>query len=339
MGRVVTESELADLVSADRRAGRTVAFANGCFDLLHVGHARYVEGARREADRLIVAVNDDQSVRDLKGEGRPILPAAARAELVAALRGVDYVVVFAGRTVASLLERLHPDVHCKGTDYTTDTVPERDVVRAYGGRIAIVGDAKNHSTHDLLAHIRRDDVPHAWSAAPEVNAPAWVRLIARRRVALGFLLAVAAFLLARPTLWSIVVGTLVALPGQLVRLWAAGHITKGREVTRSGPYRIVRHPLYLGSTIMGVGFAIATWSVASALIVAAYLVIAIPATMRSEEAELEAQFGGEYEAYRAGRAVIPERAFSLRRAITNREYRSAAGLVAAMGLLVLKMLR
>lgn len=153
MAQVVNESELAALVAEDRRAGRTVAFANGCFDLLHVGHVRYLEGAKREADRLIVAVNDDDSVRALKGPNRPILPGVARAALVAALRSVDYVVLFPDRTVDRLLGLLRPDVHCKGTDYTVDTVPERDAVRAYGGRIAIVGDPKDHSTRDVLARV------------------------------------------------------------------------------------------------------------------------------------------------------------------------------------------
>jgi rfaE bifunctional protein nucleotidyltransferase chain/domain len=153
MGKVVTRDELAAAVSAARTAGRTVALANGCFDLLHVGHIRYLEGAAREADVLAVAVNDDDSVRLLKGEGRPILPAADRAELVAALGCVDYVVVFHEPTVGPLLELLRPDVHCKGTDYTAHTVPERDIVRAYGGRTAIVGDPKDHSTRDLLSRI------------------------------------------------------------------------------------------------------------------------------------------------------------------------------------------
>jgi rfaE bifunctional protein nucleotidyltransferase chain/domain len=153
-GRVVSDEELLALVAADRRERRTIAFANGCFDILHAGHVRYLQGASREADRLIVAVNDDSSVRALKGDGRPILPASARAELVAGLRGVDYVVLFPERTVDRLLGRIQPDVHCKGTDYTPDTVPEREVVRAYGGRVAIVGDPKNHSTRDLLARIR-----------------------------------------------------------------------------------------------------------------------------------------------------------------------------------------
>jgi rfaE bifunctional protein nucleotidyltransferase chain/domain len=157
MGQVVTDADLAALLERDRRAGRTIAFANGCFDILHVGHVRYLSGAAREGDRLVVAVNDDESVRALKGEGRPIMPAAARAELVAALRGVDYVVVFPERTVERLLATLKPDVHCKGTDYTAETVPERDIVRAYGGRIAIVGDPKDHSTQDLLARLARGD--------------------------------------------------------------------------------------------------------------------------------------------------------------------------------------
>ena len=153
MGEILSRDQLIERIRADRAAGRSVAFANGCFDLLHVGHVRYLQSAAAEADRLIVAINDDESVRRLKGEGRPVLAAAHRAELVAALRGVDYVVVFPEPTVGPLLEALKPDVHCKGTDYTLDTVPERDVVKGYGGRVAIVGDPKDHSTRDLLARI------------------------------------------------------------------------------------------------------------------------------------------------------------------------------------------
>ena len=153
MGIIVTEAELIDAVTHDRAAGRTIAFANGCFDLLHVGHVRYLQGAASEADRLIVAVNDDESVAGLKGKGRPILPAGERAELVAGVRGVDYVVVFGDATVERLLQLIKPDVHCKGTDYTVDTVPERAVVAAYGGRTAIVGDPKSHATRELLARI------------------------------------------------------------------------------------------------------------------------------------------------------------------------------------------
>jgi D-glycero-beta-D-manno-heptose 1-phosphate adenylyltransferase len=154
VGEVLTRAELAGRVAQDRADGLTIAFANGCFDLLHVGHVRYLRAAAEEADRLIVAINDDTAVRALKGEHRPILSAGDRAELVAALEGVDYVVVFDEPTVTPLLQLLTPDVHCKGTDYTVDTVPERETVRAYGGRIAIVGDAKDHSTRDLLARIR-----------------------------------------------------------------------------------------------------------------------------------------------------------------------------------------
>lgn len=156
MGRVVTDRELVDLVAADRREGRTIAFANGCFDILHVGHVRYLDGARREGDRLVVAVNDDASVRGLKGPGQPVLTADARAELVAALRAVDYVVTFSEPTVERLLRLIEPDVHCKGTDYTVDTVPEREIVRGYGGRVAIVGDPKDHSTTDLLRRLRAE---------------------------------------------------------------------------------------------------------------------------------------------------------------------------------------
>ncbi len=153
MGVVVSHDRLAALLAADRAAGRTVAFANGCFDLLHVGHVRYLRGAAAEADRLLVAVNADRSVAVLKGSGRPVQAAAERAEIVAAFEMVDYVVVFDEITVTELLHRFRPDVHCKGTDYSVDTVPERDVVRAYGGRTAIVGDPKDHSTRDLLSRI------------------------------------------------------------------------------------------------------------------------------------------------------------------------------------------
>jgi heptosyltransferase-1 len=159
MGQVVTDAELAKRIAQDRAAGHTIAFANGCFDVLHVGHVRYLAGAAREGDRLVVAVNDDESVRLLKGSGRPILPGSARAELVAALKGVDYVVLFGERSVDRLINELKPDVHCKGTDYRTDTVPERETVKAYGGRIAIVGDPKDHSTRDLIARLRDDIEP------------------------------------------------------------------------------------------------------------------------------------------------------------------------------------
>jgi rfaE bifunctional protein nucleotidyltransferase chain/domain len=154
VGTVLSRDDLMKRVARDRETGRSIAFANGCFDLLHVGHVRYLQAAAREADRLVVAVNDDASVSRLKGERRPILSAADRAELVAALRGVAYVTIFHEPTVTPLLLALRPDVHCKGTDYTVDTVPERETVLGYGGRIAIVGDPKDHSTRDLLSRIR-----------------------------------------------------------------------------------------------------------------------------------------------------------------------------------------
>src|SRR5438093_4346083 len=155
MGTIVSEGDLVEIVARDRATGRTIALANGCFDLLHIGHVRYLQGAAAEADRLVVAINDDESERKLKGPGRPILTASDRSELVDALRGVEYVVIFGEETVERLLQLLKPDVHCKGTDYTVESVPERVTVAAYGGRTAIVGDRKTHATRDLLKRIAR----------------------------------------------------------------------------------------------------------------------------------------------------------------------------------------
>src|SRR6187200_2673477 len=152
---VVTLEELDAFAAGVRASGRTIALANGVFDLLHVGHVRYLQASAAEADCLIVAVNADASVRRLKGEGRPIVDERGRAEMVAAIRGVDRVVIFDDDTVGPLLQRLRPDVHCKGTDYTVETVPERAIVIGYGGRTAICGDPKDHSTRDLLQRIVR----------------------------------------------------------------------------------------------------------------------------------------------------------------------------------------
>ena len=152
--KIVTRDGLAAILDEHHRSGRKVAFANGIFDLLHVGHVRYLAAARAEADVLVVGVNSDSSARTLKGPGRPILTERARATLVAALKSVDYVVVFDELDVRVLLRQLHPDVHAKGTDYTADTVPERDLAEMLGIRIAIVGDPKDHSTRDLLARLR-----------------------------------------------------------------------------------------------------------------------------------------------------------------------------------------
>ena len=149
-----TLEEVCARIAGARAAGSSVALANGCFDVLHVGHVRYLEAAGAEADVLVVGVNGDDSVRRLKGEDRPILGERDRALLVAGLRAVDHVIVFREDDVASLIRALRPDVHCKGTDYTAETVPEREVVRACGGRVAIVGDAKEHDTRALFERVR-----------------------------------------------------------------------------------------------------------------------------------------------------------------------------------------
>ena len=142
--------ELKAIVRSLQAAGRRVVFANGCFDLVHVGHVRYLEGARAQGDVLIVGINSDASVTALKGNGRPILPEAERAEIVASMACVDYVVIFDAPTADEVLLELRPDVHAKGTDYTQATVPERTTVLSYGGMVAIVGDAKAHATRDLI---------------------------------------------------------------------------------------------------------------------------------------------------------------------------------------------
>jgi rfaE bifunctional protein nucleotidyltransferase chain/domain len=157
--KVRTPSELARILQAEQSAGRTIAFANGIFDLLHVGHVRYLDAAAREGDLLVVGVNSDASARALKGEGRPLMPAHERAEILAALECVDYVVIFEETTCDALLSLLKPDVHCKGTDYTPDAVPEAATVKAYGGRVAIVGDPKNHATRDIIGAIRNGARP------------------------------------------------------------------------------------------------------------------------------------------------------------------------------------
>jgi rfaE bifunctional protein nucleotidyltransferase chain/domain len=145
--------QLANEIALWRSSGRSIVLANGVFDLFHVGHVRYLMGARREGDVLVVAVNGDDSARRHKGPGRPFLPAAERAEILAALECVDRVVIFEEEDVGRVLRTLRPDVHAKGTDYTQDTVPEREVTSSFGGRTAIVGDPKDHSSTDLLRNI------------------------------------------------------------------------------------------------------------------------------------------------------------------------------------------
>ncbi|HKW34253.1 MAG TPA: adenylyltransferase/cytidyltransferase family protein [Candidatus Acidoferrum sp.] len=153
--KIVPREALRHKLAEHKRRGESIVFANGCFDTLHVGHIRYLEGARREGDVLVVGVNDDSSVCGLKGPGRPVLDENARALLVAALRAVDYVVLFSERNVEELLEELRPNVHAKGTDYSAETVPERETAARLGIRVAIVGDPKDHSTRTLFETIRK----------------------------------------------------------------------------------------------------------------------------------------------------------------------------------------
>jgi rfaE bifunctional protein nucleotidyltransferase chain/domain len=156
--KLLERGRLARVASELRVQGKRIVFANGCFDILHVGHVRYLSGAREEGDALVVGVNADSGVRGLKGPGRPVLGERARALLVAALRDVDYVVIFPEPNVEALLSELRPDVHAKGTDYTADTVPERATADRLGIRVAIVGDSKEHSTRELLQTVRK--APH-----------------------------------------------------------------------------------------------------------------------------------------------------------------------------------
>ncbi|HEY0159054.1 MAG TPA: adenylyltransferase/cytidyltransferase family protein [Thermoanaerobaculia bacterium] len=151
---ILTARELAEVLATERSSGKTIAFANGVFDILHVGHVRYLQDASRVADVLVVGVNGDDSTRQLKGEGRPVMPAVERAELIAAIRGVGYVTVFDEKSPARLLQELRPDFQCKGTDYTADSVPEAEIVKAYGGKVAIVGDPKDHSTTSVLEKMK-----------------------------------------------------------------------------------------------------------------------------------------------------------------------------------------
>jgi rfaE bifunctional protein nucleotidyltransferase chain/domain len=150
---ILSFDQLVRRVALERESGAKIVFANGCFDVLHVGHVRYLTGASELGDVLVVGVNSDEQVALQKGTGRPVMPATERAEIVAALEPVTYVTIFDEPTVEELLLALKPDVHAKGTDYTVDTVPERDVVRSYGGQVAIVGDPKDHSTSEIVARL------------------------------------------------------------------------------------------------------------------------------------------------------------------------------------------
>ena len=150
---IVSRDELQTLTGAARAAGSPIVLTNGCFDVIHVGHIRYLEGAKQLAGFLVVGINSDEQVRKLKGEGRPFQPEEERAEIVASFRYVDAVTVFYEPTVEELIRAIRPDIHAKGTDYTADSVPEREIVISCGGRVAIVGDPKDHSSTDLIAEI------------------------------------------------------------------------------------------------------------------------------------------------------------------------------------------
>jgi D-glycero-beta-D-manno-heptose 1-phosphate adenylyltransferase len=155
--RILERNRLIARVAIARKGGARVVFANGCFDLLHVGHVRYLEAAKGLGDLLVVGVNSDEQVRRLKGEGRPFVPERERAEVIASVRAVDYVTVFHEPTVTELLLALRPDIHAKGTDYTEESVPERDVVRSFGGRVQIVGDPKDHSSTEMMGRVMSDE--------------------------------------------------------------------------------------------------------------------------------------------------------------------------------------
>jgi D-glycero-beta-D-manno-heptose 1-phosphate adenylyltransferase len=153
---IFTEEALLEALATERANGKTVAFANGCFDVLHVGHIRYLQDAARVADVLVVGVNGDASVRGLKGEGRPVMPENERAEIISAIRGVSYVTIFHEDSPSRLLQVLRPNFQCKGTDYTADSVPEAEIVKAYGGQVVIVGDPKDHSTTEMLRRMKAE---------------------------------------------------------------------------------------------------------------------------------------------------------------------------------------
>jgi len=155
MGKIVRDlDELKGIIEKEKKAGKKVVFGNGCFDILHVGHVRYLRGAKDLGDILVVAVNDDTSVTGLGKRKEVVTPAVERAEIVSAIDCVDHVIIFSDPTVERLLATLKPDIHAKGTDYTEDNVPERDIVRSYGGKVAIVGDPKDHSTRDIIRTIK-----------------------------------------------------------------------------------------------------------------------------------------------------------------------------------------
>lgn len=334
-GRIVRVEDLPALHESAQRDGRSVVLANGVFDVLHVGHVRYLQAARREGDILVVAVNSDAVVRKLKGEGRPVFPIEERMEILAGLQCVDYVVPFGEERVDGILEALRPSVHAKGTDYTLGNVPERDVDVRLGARIAIVGDPKNHSTREILGGMTL--------RGPEQRWRSW---LVRMRIVSGHAFLLLAALVSDPLAWTVAVGGAIVVLGHAVRFWAGGHIRKNQALATGGPYRWVRHPLYLGSFLIGIGFSLVAgrgWLVLLCVLLFGAL---YGETMRAEEEGLRKTFGvafADYVKRRGGMwplslAPAPsESAFSSRRAILeNREHRAFLGSLLVALLMVLK---
>ncbi|MBI2891565.1 MAG: adenylyltransferase/cytidyltransferase family protein [Nitrospirae bacterium] len=335
-GKIVTVEKLGSLRERAAGEGKSIVLANGIFDLLHVGHVRYLEAAKREGDFLVVAVNDDQAARTLKGPGRPLTPLAERMEILAGLGCVDRVVPVAATDMNELLRRLRPAVHAKGTDYTPESVPERDIATEVGARVAIVGDPKDHSTRNLVRAV----------AAASGSAPGPSRGWSRWRLAAGHVFLVAAALTVDRLGRAALMGAVVAGSGLALRAWAAGYIEKTVRVVSAGPYRFLAHPLYVGNFLIGLGFAIANgrlWVLGLYLLL--YLIL-YGATIRDEEARMAGLHGAAWTAYRRSvGGLVPAwpgapadgTRYSARRMVwRNKEYRAWAGIGALALLAVFK---
>ncbi len=354
--KIFSRDALRKQVEEWRGAGQQIVLANGCFDLLHVGHVRYLRGAKTLGGKLIVAMNSDASVRQIKGDGRPFMPEQERAEIVAALADVDAVVIFDEPDVRALIREVRPDVQAKGTDYTRENVPERDEVFAYGGRVEIVGDPKDHSTTEMLAQLRNRRTQLTVNAPPTLNLKneaqtaeqvwTWNRIARRIRVPLGFLFAAFYIWRATPTWVSIAAGAVVAILGIAIRALASGHVQKDRVLTQTGPYAYVRNPLYLGSIVIGVGFAIAARDVWVVAVLIIFFVAVYVPVIRGEENFLRGRFP-EYSDYtRQVPSLVPRTlwfrgvtsGFTRELYLRHREYNSLLGAAAMLAVLIAKIL-
>ncbi|MBI2059000.1 MAG: adenylyltransferase/cytidyltransferase family protein [Nitrospirae bacterium] len=362
--KILRIEDLGGVGEQTRQEGKTVVLANGVFDLIHVGHVRYLEGAKREGDLLVVAINDDPSVRAMKGEGRPAQPLAERMEVIAALACVDHVVPFSGANVEGVLRRLRPQVHAKGTDYTAENVPERETDRAIGARVAIVGDPKDHSSSALLKTLGSGEekmgaaprtqaeacaYPLASSALGKVAAPftgaSFSSFLVRKRVAIGNVFLMLVAVTAKPEKVHLTAAVVLVLLGHAIRIWAGGYLRKRTALTTSGPYRWVRHPLYVGSFLLGLGLSIAsgrTWVIPCFSVMFAMLYGLAAA---EEERQMASAFGQAYRHYRKAvygflplrRAPACHERFSMKRALgENREYRSWLGTLLLAGVVLVK---